>query len=42
MKNEPDLPKAKSEMYGFFAAFITIGVFAAMIAAFTWLYWSSV
>ena len=42
MENEPDLQKAKSEEYGLFVTFITIGVFAAMIAAFIWLYWSSV
>ena len=39
MENESDLKKAKSEVYGLFAALITIGVFAAMIAAFIWLYW---
>ena len=42
MENEPDLQKAKSEEYGLFVTFITIDVFAAMIAAFIWLCWSSV
>ena len=42
MENKPDLQKAKSEEYGLFVTFITIDVFAAMIAAFIWLYWSSV
>ena len=42
MENESDLQKAKSEVYVLFAALITIGVFAAMIAAFVWLYWLGV
>ena len=42
MENETDLQKAKKEVYGLFAALITIGVSAAMIAAFIWLYWLGV
>ena len=38
MENEPDLQKAKSEEYGLFAAFITVGVLAALVVAFLWLY----
>ena len=42
MENEPDLQTAKREVYRVFALVITIGVFAAMIAAFAWLYFLGV
>ena len=39
---DKELETAKSEIFKLFAILVTAGVFAAMIAAFIWLYWASV
>ena len=36
---EQELQQARREVLGMFAALISIGVFAAMIAAFIWMFW---
>ena len=38
-KREQELQQARREVLGMFAALISIGVFAAMIAAFIWMFW---
>ena len=38
--NDKELEQARSEMFRLFAILVTAGVFAAMIAAFFWLYWA--
>ena len=40
--NDKELETAKSEIFRLFAILVTAGVFAAMIAAFIWLYWAGV
>ncbi len=37
-----ELEQSKREVFGLFAFFVTAGVFAAMIGAFIWLFWSGV
>ena len=38
-KREQELQQARREVLGMFAVFITTGAFAAMIAAFIWMFW---
>lgn len=40
--NDKELKQAKSEMFKLFAILVTASVFAAMIAAFIWVYWAGV
>ena len=39
---DKELEQARSEIFKVFAILVTAGVFAAMIAAFIWLYWAGV
>ena len=39
---EQELQQARREVLGMFAVLITTGVFAAMIAAFIWMFWVAV
>ena len=38
--NDTELEQAKADIFRLFAILVTAGVFAAMIAAFFWLYWT--